>query len=85
MIKMIKMLESGPGASEEVEAAQELALNLNADAIDVIRRRVAEQESAPSLSECESCGEEIPLARQKAVPGVTMCIDCKQRHERQAV
>lgn len=82
---MIKMLESGPGASEEVEAAQELALNLNADAIDIIRRRVAEQESAPSLSECESCGEEIPQARQKAVPGVTMCIDCKQRQERQVV
>ena len=82
---MIKMLESGPGASEEVEAAQELALNLNADAIDIIRRRVAEQESAPSLSECESCGEEIQQARQKAVPGVTMCIDCKQRQERQVV
>ena len=31
-----------------------------------------------SLSECESCGNEIPEARQKAVQGCTLCIACAE-------
>ena len=32
---------------------------------------------------CESCEEEIGLARLKARPVTTMCIDCKTEQERQ--
>ncbi|MCL1861804.1 MAG: TraR/DksA C4-type zinc finger protein [Proteobacteria bacterium] len=30
---------------------------------------------------CADCGEPIPLARQRAVPGVTRCIDCQSHAE----
>jgi phage/conjugal plasmid C-4 type zinc finger TraR family protein len=30
-----------------------------------------------SLTHCEECGEEIPLARQRAVQGVRRCIQCQ--------
>ncbi len=30
-----------------------------------------------SLRECEDCGEEIPEARRRAVPGVRRCVRCQ--------
>ncbi|MEN3753760.1 TraR/DksA family transcriptional regulator [Mangrovibacter sp. SLW1] len=33
--------------------------------------------SAVSATHCEACGIEIPDARRAAVPGCTMCVDCK--------
>ena len=29
-----------------------------------------------SLTECAECGEDIPEARRRAIPGVKLCIDC---------
>jgi len=31
--------------------------------------------------ECISCGDKIPLARLKAIPWATLCIDCQERQE----
>ena len=31
-----------------------------------------------SLSECEDCGEEIPVARRELVPGVRKCLSCQE-------
>jgi|688.fasta_scaffold532861_1 DnaK suppressor protein len=31
--------------------------------------------------QCEVCGEPIPIARLKALPYATVCIDCRQRQE----
>jgi DnaK suppressor protein len=30
---------------------------------------------------CEACGGQIPIARLKALPYATVCIDCRQRQE----
>lgn len=30
---------------------------------------------------CESCGGQIPIARLKALPYATVCIECRQRQE----
>lgn len=30
---------------------------------------------------CEDCGNVIPAARRKALPGVALCIDCKRKEE----
>ena len=30
-----------------------------------------------SLSECDECGEDIPLTRQQAVKGCRLCIGCQ--------
>ena len=36
--------------------------------------------SAPSLSECEECGNVIPPERRK-LGAVTLCIECKRKAE----
>lgn len=33
--------------------------------------------------ECQECGEEIPKARAKALPGCTICVDCQGKAERE--
>ncbi|MDU8914129.1 DksA/TraR family C4-type zinc finger protein [Aestuariicoccus sp. MJ-SS9] len=36
-----------------------------------------------SLSHCADCGEPIPEARRKALPGVKLCIDCASERQSQ--
>lgn len=31
-----------------------------------------------SRTHCTECDEEIPLARQRALPGVRTCVDCQE-------
>ena len=38
-----------------------------------------------SLTHCAECEEPIPEARQKAVPGVKLCIDCQQERDNRPV
>ena len=38
-----------------------------------------------SLTVCEECGEDIPEARRKALPGVRVCVSCQQNRDREAV
>lgn len=42
--------------------------------IERARSRIPQGES---LHNCEDCGEEIPEARRRAVPGVRRCRDCQ--------
>ena len=37
----------------------------------------------PSRSHCADCEEPIPPARQKAIPGVFLCLDCQQDRDRE--
>lgn len=39
---------------------------------------------AESADECMECGELIPSARQIAVPGCQLCVECADRVERAA-
>jgi len=34
---------------------------------------------------CVACGEDIPEARRRALPGVKTCIDCQSGRDRQVV
>lgn len=34
-----------------------------------------------TYEECSSCGEKIPLARLKAIPWATLCINCQELQE----
>lgn len=40
---------------------------------------------APSAKYCTdvNCGDEIPEARRKAIPGVLYCAECQDRRERE--
>lgn len=67
---------------EEAEVAQIQALFTNQNAVAEVRKRLEAQRSQPSLEECEECGEDIPKARQEAIPGVRLCIYCQERSER---
>ena len=50
------------------------------DEIHRARRNVPQGES---LLYCEECGEEIPEARRKAMPGVRLCVDCQEEADKQ--
>ena len=50
------------------------------DGVKSVRSRLPEGES---LSDCEKCGVAIPVARQRAVPGVHFCIDCQAEHDKE--
>ena len=55
---------------------------IDATVKDAIERARAQLRSGPSLIHCEECDTAIPEARRKAVPGVRLCIDCQQAHDR---
>jgi phage/conjugal plasmid C-4 type zinc finger TraR family protein len=67
---------------EEAEMAQLHSIHLHMNAIAGIRQKLSKQHQQVSQSECQDCGEDIPLARQQAVPGVQRCVFCQQAHER---
>lgn len=50
--------------------------------ISLMNHRNKMKVATVSLTECESCGEEIPEARRVAIPGCTVCIDCMESYER---
>lgn len=67
---------------EEAEFAQLHSIHLNMNAVSAVRAEIEGMAQNPSLTHCEECGDEIPIARQLAVRGVTHCIFCKERQER---
>ena len=67
---------------EEAEMAQLHSIHIHMNALEEHRRRMAKQAENPSLEECEECGEPIPEQRRLLIPGVTMCVDCKERQEK---
>ena len=48
-------------------------------AVKRARSRLAQGES---LSTCEECGEPIPEARRRALPGVRKCVPCQSEADR---
>ena len=69
---------------EEAEMGQLHAIHLNMNAVAEHRRKLEEQAKEPSLEYCEECGEEIPEARRRSIPGVKLCVYCKEIEERRA-
>jgi len=67
---------------EEQELAQISSLMENEAALRKAREAYAQKASKPSLEECKECGEPIPEARQKAVPGVELCMECATLNEK---
>jgi phage/conjugal plasmid C-4 type zinc finger TraR family protein len=52
------------------------------DAVERARRALRKGES---LTHCEDCGDEIPEARRRAVPGVRRCMACQSEVDRRYV
>lgn len=67
---------------EEAEMAQLHSIHLHLNAIGKVQEQLAAQRKFESLEECADCGEDIPEARRKAIPGVMLCVYCQQIEER---
>lgn len=48
---------------------------------DALQRVRSEISTGESLLECEECGEPIPEARRRAVPGVRLCVVCQAERD----
>lgn len=46
------------------------------------RAGFAGKTSADSATHCRACGDAIPVERRDALPGVQLCVVCKERQER---
>jgi len=71
-----------PNNEEEAEIAQIAALFEAEARVREHRARMAEQSQTPSRTECAECEEPISQERQRAVPGVQLCIACAQMREK---
>lgn len=52
------------------------------DALESARARMP---SGPGRTECEECGEPIPDARQRALPGARTCVACQSVRDKKPV
>jgi phage/conjugal plasmid C-4 type zinc finger TraR family protein len=52
---------------------------------DAVARARANMPQGPSEPVCVACGEDIPEARRRALPGVRFCIDCQAARDRRPV
>ena len=52
------------------------------DGIRVVRARVGSGALLPDERFCEECGDEIPVARVRAAPWATRCVQCQSMAER---
>lgn len=50
------------------------------DGVQRARSRLA---NGPARTRCEACAAKIPAARQKAVPGVRLCVKCQDAEDRE--
>ena len=48
---------------------------------DEVARARSRLPSGESLEECEECGDPIPEARRKALPGVRLCLPCQEEKD----
>ena len=52
------------------------------DALASARARLP---SGEGLSDCEDCGEPIPEARRRALPGARTCVACQSARDKQPI
>jgi phage/conjugal plasmid C-4 type zinc finger TraR family protein len=55
---------------------------IDATVKDGIRRAKSRMPQGAGLNHCAECGNEIPEARQKAIPGVRLCLTCQDNEDR---
>ncbi|SMD08101.1 transcriptional regulator, TraR/DksA family [Desulfocicer vacuolatum DSM 3385] len=51
------------------------------DAVTLARSRLP-RAGEEEITHCEACDEPIPEARQRAIPGVRLCINCQSELEK---
>ncbi|MGI4953099.1 MAG: DksA/TraR family C4-type zinc finger protein [Janthinobacterium lividum] len=56
---------------------------INDTVTDEVLRARARLPAGEGQPHCSLCGEGIPEARRRAVPGVRTCVECQQERDRQ--
>jgi phage/conjugal plasmid C-4 type zinc finger TraR family protein len=56
---------------------------IDATVKDAIKRARDQLPKGESLARCEECNAKIPEARQRALPGVRLCVPCQEAHDRE--
>lgn len=56
---------------------------IDASVEDAVNRARSQLPTGNSLTHCEECEAEIPLARREAVPGVKLCVVCQSEADEQ--
>ncbi|KAA3639309.1 MAG: DksA/TraR family C4-type zinc finger protein [Proteobacteria bacterium] len=51
---------------------------IDADVADALAQLQSQRATGPSLSHCEECDVAIPKARQEAIEGVRLCVNCQE-------
>lgn len=54
---------------------------IDASIDDAVQQARSRLHNGNSLTHCEECGAAIPDARQKAVPGVRLCVVCQSERD----
>lgn len=70
---------------DEFDRAQELEMAQREEALARHRARFSETPGLPGAMtalDCMECGQEIPEARRRALPGIMVCVKCKDFFER---
>ncbi len=49
---------------------------------DEVMRARARMPTGEAQTRCVECGDEIPEARRRALPGVKTCVPCQSEHDR---
>ena len=49
---------------------------------ELARMRAKSLPVGESFEDCAECGEPIPEARRKALPGVKLCVDCQSSRDK---
>jgi len=57
---------------------------IDATVKDGVKRAQSRLPAGPSLTHCAECNAPIPDARQKAIPGVRLCVVCQEADDREA-
>jgi phage/conjugal plasmid C-4 type zinc finger TraR family protein len=57
---------------------------IDATVKDGVERAQSKLASGPSLTHCAQCGAQIPEPRQRALPGVRLCVACQEAQDREA-
>lgn len=54
---------------------------IEASIADELARLKRPEVTRPSRTHCIECEEPIPQARQEAIPGVVLCLECQQERD----
>lgn len=55
---------------------------IDATVKDAIARARSGRSAGESLRHCADCGADIPEGRQRAIPGVRLCVACQDEQDR---